>query len=137
MDITFHCEDIQFDLPDDKQVIDWLKKVVVSEEKELGEISIVFTSDEYLLKVNNEYLKHDYFTDIITFDYCNDIIVSGDLLISVDRVQENAKSFGVSFITELRRVIVHGVLHLCGYKDKTDEEQTEMREKEDTYLAIY
>ena len=137
MDITFHCEDIEFHLPDETQVIDWIKKVVVSEGKELGAISIVFTSDEYLLKVNIEYLEHNYFTDIITFDYCNDLIVSGDLLLSVDRVRENAKSFDVYFITEIRRVIVHGVLHLCGYKDKTSEEQTEMRKKEDTYLAIY
>ena len=137
MEITFHSEDILFDFSDEELVVDWIHRVIGAEKKELGEISIIFTSDKYLLSVNKEYLKHDYFTDIITFDYCNDIIVAGDLFISIDRVNENAESFEVSFITELRRVIVHGVLHLCGYKDKTDEQQKEMRGKEDTFLNIF
>jgi rRNA maturation RNase YbeY len=111
-----------------------LSNVVKTELKELGDISIIFVSDQYLLEMNQKYLSHDYFTDIITFDYCEHNIISGDLFISVDRVKENADSFNVDELTEIHRVMIHGVLHLCGYKDKTEEEEKNMRLLENKYL---
>lgn len=111
-----------------------LSNVVKTELKELGDISIIFVSDQYLLEMNQKYLNHDYFTDIITFDYCEDNVISGDLFISVDRVKENADSFNVDELTEIHRVMIHGVLHLCGYKDKTEEEEKYMRLLENKYL---
>jgi rRNA maturation RNase YbeY len=111
-----------------------LSNVVKTELKELGDISIIFVSDQYLLEMNQKYLNHDYFTDIITFDYCDHNVVSGDLFISVDRVKENADSFNVDELTEIHRVMIHGVLHLCGYKDKTEEEEKNMRLLENKYL---
>lgn len=114
----------------------WLDKVSNLESKKLGDISLIFCSDEYLLKVNQDYLDHDYYTDIITFDYTEDDFVSGDLFISIDRVKENAETNKVDFINELNRVIVHGVLHLCGYKDKSEEEEALMRSKENQMLEL-
>ena len=111
-----------------------LTNLLNQEAKILGDISIIFVSDSYLLEMNQKYLNHDYYTDIITFDYCEMNIVSGDLFISVDRVQENADTFNVDFLTELHRVMIHGVLHLCGYKDKSDDEERLMRELENKYL---
>jgi rRNA maturation RNase YbeY len=111
-----------------------LSNVVKTELKELGDISIIFVSDQYLLEMNQKYLNHDYFTDIITFDYCEHNIISGDLFISIDRVKENAYSFNVDELTEIHRVMIHGVLHLCGYKDKTEEEEKNMRLLENKYL---
>ncbi len=113
----------------------WLAKVCDSEGKNLGELSLIFTSDEYLLNMNKEHLNHDYYTDIITFDYTEDGFVSGDLFISVDRVNENADGLNVSRETELNRVVVHGALHLMGYGDKSDSESSLMREKENLYLS--
>lgn len=114
----------------------WLSKVTVIEKKEMGDITLIFCSDEYLLKINQEYLDHDYYTDIITFDYSEDNVVSGDLFISVDRVAENAQINKVDFINEFNRVIVHGVLHLCGYKDKSEEDEKLMRSKENEMLQL-
>lgn len=114
----------------------WYKKIVQNEGKTLGDISIILGSDEWLIEVNKQYLHHDYFTDIITFDYCENDIISGDLLISAERVFENAQSFNVSRETELNRVLVHGLLHLIGYNDKSLEEIKIMREKEDFYLTM-
>lgn len=114
----------------------WLKMVAESEIKRLGDISIIFCSDNYILDVNLKYLNHDYFTDIITFDYCDKNILSGDLFISVDSVRENAIFFEVDFEEELRRVIVHGLLHLIGYDDHTEDEQKIMREKENYYISL-
>ena len=111
-----------------------LTNLLNQEAKILGDISIIFVSDSYLLEMNQKYLNHDYYTDIITFDYCEMNIVSGDLFISVDRVQDNAETFNVDVLTELHRVMIHGVLHLCGYKDKTKEEERNMRELENKYL---
>ena len=121
-------------MPDKKVVKEWIKNTIAEESKRVGEVSIVFCSDEYLLKVNNEFLKHDFYTDIITFDYCEDDLVSGDLLISIDRVRENAEIQKGLFIDELHRVIIHGILHLLGYHDKAKNEVKVMREKEDYYL---
>lgn len=119
---------------DEKRVEDWLGFVATSESRSLDEVAIVFCTDDELLKMNIDHLDHDYYTDIITFDYCVDLEVSGDLFISVDRVRDNASQLTVDFNSELFRVIVHGVLHLCGYGDKTDKEKLVMREKEDFYL---
>jgi probable rRNA maturation factor len=113
----------------------WLSKVCESEGKSLGELSLIFTSDEYLLNMNKEYLNHDYYTDIITFDYTEGDVVVGDLFISVDRVNDNADGLNVSRETELNRVVVHGALHLIGYGDKSDSESILMREKENHYLS--
>lgn len=117
-------------------LVSWINKVVESENKILGELSYVFCSDDYLLEMNREHLNHDYYTDIITFDYCFENIVSGDLFISLDRVEENAKEFSISFQDELDRVCVHGVLHLCGYKDKSEADEILMRQKEDEKLKL-
>lgn len=111
-----------------------VERLILKEGKELGLINVICVSDEYLLDMNIKHLNHDYFTDIITFDYTNDLIVSGDLYVSVDRVADNAMLNAVSVNNEFLHVCVHGVLHLCGYKDKTDAEIVVMREKEDFYL---
>jgi probable rRNA maturation factor len=113
----------------------WLSSVCKDERKKLDQVNLIFCSDEYLLNMNREYLQHDYYTDIISFDYCEGKLISGDLFISKDRVEENAANNQVKFFIELNRVIVHGVLHLCGYKDKTEEEAQAMRSKEDYYLS--
>lgn len=114
----------------------WIKDIVTREDKKLGEISYIFCDDNKILEVNKQYLSHDYFTDIITFDYVEKDIISGDIIISIDRVKENSNSFNSSFDDELHRVIIHGVLHLIGYNDKTDKEQQLMREKENECLLI-
>lgn len=121
----------------ERLLTEWLSDVVRNEGGVLGEITIVFMNDNELLEYNKEYLKHNYYTDIITFDYTESGVVSGDLLISVDRVRDNASNLSQSFIDELHRVCVHGVLHLLGYRDKTPEDQKVMRLKEDFYLDKY
>ena len=112
-----------------------MKFVAESEVRRLGDISIIFCSDNYILDVNMKYLQHDYFTDIITFDYCEGSVLSGDLFISIDSVRDNADFYGTEFTDELNRVIVHGLLHLIGYDDHSDSEQKLMRSKEDYYLS--
>ncbi len=116
--------------------VSWLSKVCRDEGCELGELGIVFCSDAHILEANNRFLNHDYYTDIITFDYREDDIINGDLLISVDRVKDNATSVGDDWKRELNRVVVHGVLHIIGFKDKSDNESRFMREKEDFYLGF-
>jgi rRNA maturation RNase YbeY len=132
IDFTFEQIDT-FEL-DKNLIANWLSNVAFSENKNIDTISVIFCSDDYLLSVNKEYLNHDYYTDIITFDYSVDTEISGDLFISIDRVKENATEFNVPFLNELHRVLVHGVLHLCGYGDKSPDEETLMRSKEDFYL---
>lgn len=114
-----------------------IPKLVLEESKICGDITVVFCSDDYLLEVNRTYLDHDYYTDIITFDYSDLGILSGDLFISIDRVKENAQDFSDSFENELKRVVFHGVLHLCGYKDKSEEDEKTMRIKENYYLDYF
>ena len=114
-----------------------LKEIILSEKRITGDISIVLTTDEYVLKVNQDFLQHDYYTDIITFDYCEGNMVSGDLIISLDRVMENSQIQLTSIKEELFRVVYHGVLHLCGYGDKTEKEIIEMRAKEAFYLNLF
>ena len=135
--VNFFSEDIDSPNLDEDGLISWLSLVCKSEALILNEINIIFCSDDYLLKMNIEHLSHDYYTDIITFDYCYDKEVLGDLFISLERVLENAKTNNVLYISELCRVIVHGILHLCGYKDKTLEESSLMRSKENHYLSLY
>ena len=119
-----------------EQVKDWLLEAIMEENRKAGEISYVFCDDEYLLKKNVKYLKHNTLTDIISFDYSTGKLISGDIFISIERVYENAEDFGVSFNDELHRVMIHGILHFCGFKDKTKEEKTLMRSKEDYYLSL-
>lgn len=114
----------------------WLRLVAESEIRRLGQISIIFCSDNYILDINQKFLQHDYFTDIITFDYCEGDRLSGDIFISVDTVRENAVEYGTDFKDELNRVIVHGLLHLIGYDDHSKKEIAEMRSKEDYYLSL-
>ncbi len=134
--IDFIFEQIDVFELNNNLIINWLSDVCVSENKVCGPISIIFCSDDYLLEVNKEYLDHDYYTDIITFDYTINNEVSGDLFISIDRVKENSTTFDVTFQKELYRVLVHGVLHLCGYGDKSVSEEKIMRSKEDFYLSL-
>ena len=134
--ISYFTEDIKFELKGKLLNNRWLKMVVGSEVKKMGDLSIIFCSDPYILDINLRYLQHDYFTDIITFDYCEGDTVSGDLFISIDSVRENALIYGASLEDELDRVMVHGVLHLLGYDDHTPEEQAVMRAKENYYVNI-
>ena len=134
--VSYFKEDTKFDFKEKRLTNRWLKLVAESEIRRLGDLSIIFCSDNYILDVNMKYLQHDYFTDIITFDYCEGDTVSGDLFISVDSVRENALFYGTEFKDELNRVIVHGVLHLIGYDDHTEEDIQEMRAKENYYLSL-
>ncbi len=134
--ITFHFEDTKFEFKRKVLTRKWLKLVAESEIRRVGDIAVIFCSDNYILDVNRRYLEHDYFTDIITFDYCEGDRLSGDLFISVDTVRENSVEYGTDFDEELDRVIVHGVLHLIGYDDHTEEETAQMRAKENYYLSL-
>ncbi len=134
--IQFYSEN-DFELAKAQEIRKWLQAVITSEEKTLGEISYIFCSDEYLLGLNQQFLQHNTYTDIISFDDCIGNMLQGEIYISTERVQENAAEFGISFEIELRRVMVHGILHFCGYKDKTLEEAAEMRRKEDEKLKMF
>ena len=134
--ITFLSEDILFDLENQKDVENWIKSTIIDEDKALGEITYIFCSDEYLHKINVEHLKHDTLTDVITFNYNVEDVISSDIFISIDRVKENSISFKTSFKNELLRVMINGVLHLVGYDDKSDEDKKVMRAKEDFYLSL-
>lgn len=134
--ISYYSEDTNFVLKSKLLNNKWLKLVAESEIRRIGDISIIFCSDNYILDVNQKYLQHDYFTDIITFDYCEGDRLSGDLFISIDSVKENAQEYGVEFDDELNRVMVHGILHLIGYDDHTEEDITVMRKKENYYLSL-
>ena len=126
-----------FTLDNEEQVADWIERIIESEDKELGEISYIFCDDEYLHKINVEYLDHDTLTDIISFDYTEGDIISGDIFISIERVLDNANDFNVPFETELKRVLAHGVLHYCGYKDKSEADEQLMRAKEEEKMAMF
>ncbi|MCQ2180010.1 MAG: rRNA maturation RNase YbeY [Bacteroidales bacterium] len=134
--VRFFTEDVKFDFKQRMLTRNWLKLVAGSEIRKIGDINIIFCSDNYILDVNMKYLQHDYFTDIITFDYCEGDRLSGDLFISIDTVKDNAQFYGTEFSDELNRVIVHGVLHLVGYDDHTEPDQVLMREKENYYLKL-
>ena len=134
--IFFHTEEIDFKLKKKKNVRNWLTQLVMTEEKTIEELNYIFCSDEYLLEVNKEHLDHDYYTDVITFDYCENKTISGDIFISIDRIKENALTFDKSFKNELRRVMAHGLLHLMGYKDKSEADAIKMTEMENYALDL-
>ncbi|PRY14997.1 rRNA maturation RNase YbeY [Pontibacter ummariensis] len=135
--IEFFSEDIEFELENPEQVSEWITTVIEQHGQELSNLTYVFCSDDYLHEINVEYLDHDTLTDIITFNNADEEgIIEGDIFISVDRVRENAQDLGTAFKDELHRVIIHGVLHLLGFRDKTEEEETLMRKQEDSSLSL-
>lgn len=134
--IEFHFKN-EFVIHNKPDYADWINRVIISEGFSVGQIDYIFCSDEYLLELNKEYLNHDTFTDIITFDYTDGKIISGDIFISTDRVEDNARKFDVEFLNELRRVMSHGVLHLAGFGDKSKEEKKTMREKEEEKIKMF
>jgi len=133
--VSYFTEDTSFAFKEKRLTSRWLKFVAESEAKRLGDIAVIFCSDNYILNINIQYLQHDYYTDIITFDYCEGNRLSGDLFISVDSVRENALLYKTEFADELNRVIVHGLLHLMGYDDHAPEDVAVMRAKENYYLS--
>ena len=136
MPITYQTKGIVLPVIKRRKLNSWIKKVAYLYGKEVCEIAFVFCSDPVILELNRQYLQHDYYTDIITFDYSENNTISGDIFISVDTVKSNAILFETNFTKELYRVIIHGILHLCGLKDKTEEEKVVMREKEDEALDL-
>ena len=134
--ISFNYE-LDFKLEDETSYSDWLSKVISSETKKEGEINYIFCDDDYLLEINQQYLDHDTLTDIISFDYSIGNELHGDVFISIERVIENAVEFNVDFADELKRVVVHGVLHYCGYKDKSEEDEKLMRQKEEEKMKMF
>jgi len=134
--MIYYNFETEFNLENQEKITNWITKTIEEEGYKLDEISYIFCDDTYLLEKNIAYLNHDTLTDIISFDYSVGKIISGDIFISTERVKENSKEFNVEFIEELYRVIIHGILHYCGYKDKTSEEKKEMRSKENYYLSL-
>ncbi len=134
--IQFFFENIP-EIPINPTAKQWLEDLIYAENKKPGDINYIFCDDPYLLKVNRDFLRHDYYTDIITFDYVKGTTITGDIFVSLPRISENAVFLGQEFDSELYRVIAHGVLHLCGYGDKSDAEMLEMRRKEDHYLSLF
>ena len=132
--INYISEKIKFDLKNKTGITRWINLVAKLEKKKVGAICYVFCSDKYLLNINKQYLQHDTYTDIITFDYSYNDIISGDIFISINRVKDNAKQLGIKFEIELQRVMIHGILHLLGHNDKTAKQQKAMRYAEDLYL---
>jgi probable rRNA maturation factor len=136
--LNFFSENIDFDLSRPVKTKKWLKSTSKSEGYEIADLNYIFCDDDYLLEINKQYLDHDYFTDIITFDNSEeDNVLEGDIYISVDRVKENAATFDADFETEMRRVLIHGLLHLMGYQDSDEKLKNEMRAKEDQYLLLF
>jgi len=134
--IEFNSQN-DFSLQEEDRIKLWLERIAQKEGLEIDELGYVFCSDEYLLEINKQYLNHDTYTDIVTFDYSANSVLNGELYISTERVQDNSTDFNVSFDTELRRVMAHGLLHMCGYGDKTEDEISVMRSKEEQYLKLW
>jgi probable rRNA maturation factor len=135
--VNFFSQDISFKLPNSKKLSSWIKRVAKTENHSPKALIFIFCSDEYLLNINIRYLKHKTYTDIITFDNSDELgTIEGDIYVSIERVKENAKKLNIPFADELHRVIIHGVLHLLGYSDKTKAQIREMRKKEDAYLSL-
>lgn len=135
--INFFNQDLEYTLKHKNLIRKWISETAENEGKTIGEITYMFGSDDFILETNRQYLQHDFLTDIITFDYCEDNSLNGDIAISLERVRENAKNYKVSVEKELLRVLIHGILHLCGYKDKSKKEKTQMRDKEDFYIQRF
>lgn len=136
MAIIYHTEEVSLPAIRKRIVSNWIKNVAEKHSKKVGELAYIFCSDEKILEINKQYLQHDYYTDIITFDYTEHDRISGDIFISVDTVKSNAEKYNVSYMDELHRVIIHGVLHLCGIDDQDEEQQAEMRSEENKALAM-
>lgn len=136
MALRFFSEGLSFKLPHPRKTSSWLKEAIASEGYSSGELTFIFCNDTFLQSINKTYLNHEDLTDIITFDYSQDKVIGGDIYISIQRVKENALNYSVSFDDELHRVMVHGVLHLMGYKDKKKSEIALMRKKEEAYLSL-
>ena len=134
--ISFNYE-IDFETLEETIYTNWISSVIISENKSEGEINYIFCDDDYLVEINQQYLNHDTLTDIISFDYSLGNEIHGDIYISIERVRENAEEFKVSFEEELKRVMIHGVLHYCGYKDKSESDETLMRSKEDEKIKLF
>ena len=134
--ISFNYE-FDFELPNEDEISNWLSYVILTENKKEGDINYIFCDDDYLVEINQQYLAHDTLTDIISFDYSVGNELHGDIFISIERVRENAQDFKVSFEEELKRVMVHGILHYCGYKDKSSEDEIMMREKENEKIKLF
>lgn len=134
--ITYNAEDVKLPKIRKRYTTSWIKAVAAMHDRKVGEIGYMFVSDEKILEVNNQYLGHDYYTDIITFDYCEGDILNGDIVISLDTVRTNAEKFGKTYEEELNRVIIHGVLHLCGINDKGPGEREIMEDNENKALAL-
>lgn len=137
MAILFSNQNIEFNLKEKRKVSSWIKEVAKNYKRKVGELSIVFVSDEEILSINQQYLNHNYFTDIITFDYSYNGIIEGDIFISIDTVKTNSLKFRTEFTDELLRVIIHGVLHLIGFKDKNPMDKKEMTENENLALKLF
>jgi probable rRNA maturation factor len=137
MPVTFYKEEVEFKLPSERKLSNWLVGIAASKGKIISQIAYIFCDDEYLLKINREYLNHDNYTDIITFPYKQGSEIESDIFISIDRIKENAITFKSTFEKELLRVMVHGLLHLLGYKDKTEEDVEEMRNKENWAIDMF
>jgi probable rRNA maturation factor len=136
--LKFFSEEIEFKVPQSVKTAKWIKSISQSEDYKIGELNYIFCSDEYLLEINRQYLEHDYYTDIITFDNSEEEgKLEGDIYVSVDRVRDNAVSMDVPFDVELRRVLIHGLLHLIGFEDSDDELKKQMRAKEDECLLLF
>ncbi|MEC8603858.1 MAG: rRNA maturation RNase YbeY [Bacteroidota bacterium] len=135
MPVFFHNEDVDFSIQQKNKKKRWLKAVIDHLDFKLGNISVIFCSDDYLLSLNKKHLNHNYYTDVITFNYCSNKTISGDIFVSVDRVRAFSIDTNTSFLSEINRVIVHGVLHLCGFDDKKPDEILRMRKLEDLYLT--
>jgi rRNA maturation RNase YbeY len=134
--ISFFSKELSFTLENQNRTEKWIQQCINSEDKLTGEITYIFCKDNYLHEVNLEHLHHDTFTDIITFNYCSNNLISGDIFISIDRIKENAILYNTTFQNELHRVMIHGILHLIGFDDKSEEDKILMRSKEDFYLSL-
>lgn len=137
MAITFSNQGIKYNLKEKRKVGNWIKEVASCHDRKIGELSIVFVSDDEILSINQQYLNHNYFTDIITFDYSFDKIIEGDIFISIDTVKTNSEKYRTEYGEELLRVIIHGVLHLIGFKDKEPHDKKEMTYNEDLALNSF
>ena len=140
MAVHYHTDDCRYRLPEKRRTSAWLSEVAAEEGYRMGEVNYIFCSAQRLLEMNRQFLGHDYFTDIITFDYSDlkgEGIIHGDIYIDIETVRDNARIYGVSWLNEMRRVVVHGVLHLCGQKDKTPRANAQMHRKEDKYLKVW
>lgn len=136
MAILYQAEGVKLPSMKRRKITNWIKIVADTYQKKTGDIAFIFCSDEKILEINNQYLQHDYYTDIITFDYSEDNTISGDIFISLDTVKSNANQFGTDYDTELNRIIIHGILHLCGINDKAPGEREHMTECENKALEL-